>query len=72
MYLIPDANRIREKRLEANLSQHGLSLKAGLGGQAINRIERQETLSIHPLRAQAIAMALDCEISEIFREEKGA
>lgn len=38
MYLIPKVTEIRERRLAANLSQHGLSLKAGLGGQAINRI----------------------------------
>ena len=54
MYLIPRISAIREKRLEANLSQHMLSLKAGLGGQAINRIEREETNSVHPLRAKAI------------------
>ena len=39
MYLTPKVAEIRERRLAANLSQHGLSLKAGLGGQAINRIE---------------------------------
>ena len=43
MYLIPIASEIRKKRIDAHLSQHGLSLKAGLGGQAINRIERKET-----------------------------
>ena len=46
MYLIPIASEIRKKRIDAHLSQHGLSLKAGLGGQAINRIERKETTSI--------------------------
>ena len=53
MYLIPIASEIRKKRIDAHLSQHGLSLKAGLGGQAINRIERKETTSIHPLRARS-------------------
>lgn len=72
MYLIPKISAIREKRLEANLSQHMLSLKAGLGGQAINRIEREETNSVHPLRAQAIAQALNCRIDEIFICNKGA
>ena len=55
MYLIPKVTEIRERRLAANLSQHGLSLKAGLGGQAINRIERGETITVHPLRAREIA-----------------
>ena len=47
MYLIPIASEIRKKRIDAHLSQHGLSLKAGLGGQAINRIERKELSLIH-------------------------
>lgn len=66
MYLIPLTENIQKRRIEANLSQHGLSLKAGLGGQAINRIERKETMNIHPLRARAIADALGCPLEEIF------
>ena len=62
----------RERRLAANLSQHGLSLKAGLGGQAINRIERGETVTVHPLRAREIAKALDCGVEDIFTDAKGA
>ena len=50
MYLIPKVAEIRERRLAANLSQHGLSLKAGLGGQAINRIERGETVTVHQVQ----------------------
>lgn len=72
MYLIPIASEIRKKRIDAHLSQHGLSLKAGLGGQAINRIERKETTSIYPLRAQAIASALNCNVDEICICNKGA
>lgn len=68
MYLIPRVSEIRAKRLAAALSQHGLSRKAELGGQAINRIERGETISIHPLRAQAIAKALNCSVTDIFDE----
>ena len=48
MYLTPLPEKIQKRRLSATLSQHGLSLKAGRGGQAINRIERKETMSIHP------------------------
>lgn len=66
MYLIPISEKIRERRITANLSQHSLSLKAGLGGQAINRIERKETMGVHPLRAKAIADALECPLEEIF------
>mgnify|MGYP001096839571 CR=1 FL=1 len=31
MYLFPKITEIRERRLAADLSQHGLSLKPGLG-----------------------------------------
>lgn len=72
MYLTPNIRQIRERRLAANLSQHSLSLKAGLGGQAINRIERGETATVHPLRAREIARVLDCEVKDIFTETKGA
>lgn len=71
MYLVPIIAEIRERRLAADLSQHSLSLKAGLGGQAINRIERCETISVHPLRARAIAEALHCKVEDIFTNLKG-
>lgn len=58
MYLIPKVSEIRTRRLDAGLSQHSLSRTAGLGGQAINRIESGETSSVHPLRAREIAKAL--------------
>ncbi len=72
MYLIPNVEEIKRRRLESGLSQHGLSLKAGLGGQAINRIERGETTTVHPLRAREIAKALQCKVEVIFSELKGA
>lgn len=72
MYLIPSVPEIHKRRLAADLSQHGLSLKAGLGGQAINRIEHGETTSVHPLRAREIAKALHCRVEDIFTETKGA
>lgn len=72
MYLTPKVTEIRERRLAADLSQHSLSMKAGLGGQAINRIERGETATVHPLRAREIAKALQCKVEDIFTETKGA
>lgn len=72
MYLTPKIEEIRERRLAADLSQYGLSKKAGLGGQAINRIESGETATIHPLRAKEIAKALGCGVEDIFTETKGA
>lgn len=52
------------------LSQHGLSLKAGLSGQSINRIERGESRLTHHLRAAAIAQALGCKVEDIFYVDK--
>lgn len=55
MYLIPKVSEIRTRRLDVGLSQHSLSRTAGLGGQAINRIESGETrvfrkLELEPAR----------------------
>lgn len=72
MYLIPKVSEIRTRRLDAGLSQHSLSRTAGLGGQAINRIESGETGSVHPLRAREIAKALHCKVEDIFIVKKGA
>ena len=66
MYLFPKITEIRERRLAADLSQHGLSLKAGLGGQAINRIERGESSTVLRLRACVISKALQCWFVYIF------
>lgn len=65
MYLTPKISEIRKRRVALALSQRGLSLKAGLGGQAVNRIERGETSAIHPLRAAALADALGCTVDDI-------
>lgn len=73
MYLTPKVSEICARRMDAGLSQHCLSRLAGLGGQAINRIERGETSSVHPLRAREIAKALHCKVEDIFTgTQKGA
>lgn len=51
MYLIPKVAEIRERRLAANLSQHGLSLKAGL-------LEKWKT-STQPIRV----IISDCDFN---------
>ncbi len=66
MYLTPRVDEIKRRRESAMLSQHGLSLKAGLSGQSINRIERGESRLTHHLRAAAIAQALGCKVEDIF------
>ena len=70
MYFIPRVEEIQRRRIATGLSQHRLSQKSGLGGQAINRIERGETSSIHPLRAREIAKALNCKVEDIFTTTK--
>ena len=63
MYLIPNIDEIKKKRKAKGLSE------AGLGNQALSRIERQETKKIHPLRAKEIARVLECNVNDIFKEE---
>lgn len=68
MYVKPKIQEITKIRKELGLSKHQLSLKAGLGNQALSRIERGETKAIHPFRAKAIAKALGCKVNDIFEE----
>ncbi len=72
MLLIPKISEIRERRIAAGLSQHSLSLRADLGGPAINRIERGETRNVYHVRAKAIAEALYCKVEDIFTDTRGA
>lgn len=69
MYLKPKILEISRRRKERHLSKHQLSLKAGLGGTAICRIENRSTKKVHPLRAREIANVLGCNVSDIFEEE---
>lgn len=70
MWVTPAVEKLKMKRLEKGLSQHQLSIKAGLGGSAICRIEGKETKKIHPLRAQEIAKVLGCDVHEIFNKKE--
>lgn len=69
MYLIPKINEIKKRRKHFDLSKHSLSVKAGLGGSAICRIENQTTKKVHYLRAREIAKVLNCDVKDIFEEE---
>ncbi len=70
MYLYPNIKEIKKKRNQLNLSQYQLSLKAGIAGNAIYRIEAQKITKVHSLRAAEIAKALNCKVSDIFKEVK--
>lgn len=69
MYLIPKINEIKKRRKHFGLSKHSLSIKAGLGGSAICRIENQAIKKVHYLRAREIARVLECEVEDIFEEK---
>ncbi len=66
--LLPKVSEIKERRLNANLSQPQLSNKSGLPDNAIYRIESGKSKTTHPLRAREIAKALRCKIEDIFDE----
>lgn len=69
---IAKRDEIKRQRLECGLNKKELSLKAGLPANAVGRIEKGENEQTHPLRARAIAEALQCGVEDIFTETKGA
>lgn len=64
--IIPKREEIKKRRDAIELTQCGLSRKAGLPTNALYRIESGESGYVHPIRARAIATALGCELEEIF------
>lgn len=65
MFLKPKGATIKNRRESLGYSRYALSMKAGLGGNAIKRMEEGLHL-VHPLRAKAIAEIFGCDIEEIF------
>lgn len=70
--LVPKIDEIQRRREDAGLSRQKLSLMAGLPKNAILRIEAGRASYTYPIRARAIAKALNCQIGDIFDEVKGA
>ncbi len=70
--LIAKRDEIQRRRLEVGLSRQELSLLAGLPKNAIFRIESGQTSYTYPIRARAVADALNCKVEDIFDETKGA
>lgn len=66
MLVKPKIKKIKKKREKLGLSKHQVSLRAGLSGASLSRIESGTTKYIHSLRAQAIAKALGCNVKDIF------
>lgn len=72
MFVMPKIEEIRKRREALGWSQHQLSIRAGLSGCAICRIEAEKSKRISHLRAREIAKALGCGVEDIFTETKGA
>lgn len=70
--LVPNISEIKRRREGAGLSRQKLSLLAGLPKNAMLRIEAGQTSYTHPIRARAIAEALQCGVEDIFTNTKGA
>lgn len=64
--LVPKVKKIKEKRINLQLTKSELSKLASLPDNAICRIENSNYNSIHPIRAKAIAKALNCTMEELF------
>ncbi len=69
--LVPKISEIQRRREDAGLTRQKLSLLAGLPGNAMLRIESGQTSYTHPIRARAIAEALQCGVEDIFTNVKG-
>ena len=66
--LKPNITEINNRRKKLSLSCYALSKKAGLPLNAIARIESGKYANTYPIRAKAIAEALNCKLSDVFVE----
>lgn len=69
MFLKAKKEIIRQKRINAGLSQHKLSKLAGLGSSAVFRMEEKDYFVNH-LRAEALARVLGCTVEDIFENKQ--
>ena len=68
MYIVKQ-QELKRKREELGITKSRLSKEAGLPNNAVGRMENGDYRT-HPIRAKAIAEALQCEVSDIFIDEK--
>lgn len=66
--LYPKKEEIQNRRKVLKLSQRQLCAKAGLPNNAVSRFEDNIKRYTFPIRAKAIAEALECDIQDIFDE----
>ena len=61
---------VRELRTEREMSQADLSRLSGVSQQAISKIETGARVNIGILTLEALARALGCELSDIYKPDK--
>lgn len=62
-------NTVKEKREELNLSQTELAIKSKVSRQTISLIENHNLENIESKTMIKIAMALNCDVGDIFFRE---
>lgn len=62
-------NRLKEMREKLNLTQEELSLKSGVSRPTISMIETNTLTNIESTTMVKLAVALDCDIGDIFFKE---
>jgi len=65
LLLIVNQAKLTAKRKEKGLSQHKLSILAGLSSNAVFRMETKP-YRVSRLRAKAITDVLECKMDELF------
>lgn len=62
-------NLLKEKREEKGMSQNDLSEKSGVSRQTISAIENQSLNNIESKTMVKLALALECDVGDIFFKE---
>lgn len=65
MTVVMNENQIRQKRLERGLTQHELSVLAGLSSQAHVSAIEHGVMKPTPVTLSRIAHALKCSVNEL-------
>ena len=66
------AQRLKEARLSANLTQQGLASRAGVSLGSLKRFERDGEISLKGLVQLAFALRMEGEIAALFQQKPSA
>lgn len=64
--LVPNRKELKKRRIEMNLSQRQLCKMCGLPSNAISRLESGDSKFTYPIRAKAVASAMNCKVEDLF------